>query len=314
MFQTKETFYKTKNIMKKTNSFLFQITFSFLILAATFLQGASSDNNYNIKLLGSHDIVEMFGCNKKVISDRSQLERILAKAADLAGAKKIGLISNYVSNHNSCIVLVSESHFSIHAFPLLGYAAIDVFTCGDCDNEKGIAYIKQQLQVKSNHSKKIVRGIFKQGLSCSQYNPCKNDQKGEHFIVELYGCEEVIINNEKKVEEILISAIQKIDVQVVDAVSYKFHPQGVSCIVLAENGAQITIHTWPEISEKYCAIDILVFGDSKPDDAFAFLTKELKSKNSKVIKIPRGFSKAGISEYIDPQENLSRASALTNKV
>ena len=123
-----------------------------------------------------------------------------------------------------------------------------------------------------------------------RYNLNKDEQKGEHYIVEFYGCQEDIINDEKKVEEILRKAVQKTGAEVFNSVSYKFHPQGVSCIVLAQNGSQITIHTWPELDEKYCAVDILTCGNYEPGGALCFLIKELKAESSQVMKISRGFS------------------------
>lgn len=297
--------------MRKMTSFILAFILSPLAPVFTLTQGMNPPKIHALNSLGSHDIAELFGCNKTILSDLPRLEKILIQAARVAGAKKIGLITHQTADRiNSCIVLISESHLSIHAFPLLGYAAVDVFTCGECNNEKAIIHIKQQLQAQSNHYKKITRGICKQGISRSRYNPNKENQKGEHLIVEFYGCEENIINDERKIEEILKKAAQKTGAQVIDSVPYKFHPQGVSCIVLAENGSQITIHTWPELSEKYCAIDILTCGNYKPDEALLFLMRELKSKTSQVIKIPRGFSPTGIVEHICPPE--ARTSAQHN--
>jgi len=284
---------------KKEISLLF--IFTFFVLGATFISIKSVNPPVfnDPSFLGKHDIVELYGCNKKILTDLSRLEKVLTKAAHVAGAQKIGHIACQTDdNINSCIIIVSESHLSVHAFPLLGYVAVDIFTCGECDNEKAIAYIEQELQSQSNHHKKIKRGMYKKKMASSQYALAKNDQKGEHLIVELSECEESIINDEKKIEDALKKAVQKAGGQVIDAVPYKFHPQGVSCIVLAKNGSQITIHTWPELSQNYCAIDILTCGNYKPDESFLFLKQALKAKSFQVIKIPRGFSPAGVVERI----------------
>ena len=274
---------------RRITSFILAFALSFLTPVCTVLQGTTPPKAYS--LTGSHDIVELFDCDTTILSDLQKLEKILIQAAHVAGAKKIGLITHQTADKiNSCIVLVSESHLSIHAFPLLGYAAVDVFTCGECYNEKAIAHIKEQLQAQSSHHKKITRGICKQGISRSLYNPTKDNQKGEHLIVELFDCEKSIMNDEQKIEAILKTAVQKTGDHVIETVPYKFHPQGVSCIILGQNGSQITIHTYPEFPEKYCAVDILTFGNYKPDEASLFLMKELKGKTAKVIKIPRGFS------------------------
>jgi len=299
---------KIKKITRMRKKTFFSFVFILLLLApvasvCSLLPYVDHGIDHNVDLagfqtlglLGAHDIAELFDCDKEVLSDLAKMEKILIQAAHVAGAKKIGHITHKTDEKiNSCIVLVSESHISIHAFPLLGYAAVDIFTCGACNNKEALAYIKQQLQVQSNHHKKIMRGICKQEVSHVQYSSNKDyqggERLGEHLIVELYGCEESIINNEKNIEEILKKAAQKTGAQVIGSVPYKFHPQGVSCIVLATNGTQITVHTWPELPEKYCAIDILTCGSCKPDEALAFLIKELKAKSLQVAKIPRGFS------------------------
>jgi len=280
--------------MEKINIKNFILTFVFYIGVLIFTP-AQEARCYKVDspfFLGRHDIAELSGCNNNILSNLLKLEEILVTAAEIAGAKRIGHITHQTAKEvNSCIVLVTESHLSIHAFPLLGYAAVDTFTCGECDNEKAIAYIEKQLQAQCNNRKKITRGVSKQGTSCCQNNFLHKDIKmGEHLIVEFCGCEEGIINDEKKIQEILEKAVQKTGTQVINSVPYKFHPQGVSCIVLGQNGCQITIHTWPELDEKYCAIDILSCGDNKPDDALYFLIKELKAGSSHVKKVFRGFS------------------------
>ena len=288
----------SRNNVKKT-----KIKLSFVlfvgILVFTLTQITKSYKVDDPCSLGVHDIAELSGCNNEILSNLSKLEEILIEAAKKAGACRIGHITRQTAKDiNSCIVLVEESHLSIHAFPLLGYAAVDMFTCGGCDNEKAIAYIERELQVQSSIHKKIIRGISKQRVSGAQTMLCKDEQKGGQLIVDICGCKEDIINNEKKIEVILREAIEKAGVQVINSVPYKFHPQGVSCIVLAQNGSQITIHTWPELDENYCAIDILTCGDTGPDETLKFLKKKLEASNLYVMKVTRGFASFDILNQI----------------
>jgi len=149
------------------------LIFSCLFLSPvfTFPQEEVSSDVYTSQSLGFHDIAEFSGCNNVILSDCAKLEKILIQAAHIAGAQRIGHITCQTAEGiNSCIVLVSESHLSIHAFPLLGYAAVDVFTCGECDNKKAIDYIEKHLQSESNNHKKITRGIFKQEVLRTQDN------------------------------------------------------------------------------------------------------------------------------------------------
>ena len=82
--------------------------------------------------LGRHVLCEAYGCDPEVINDLEQVERLMVDAALHAGAEVREVVFHrFTPQGVSGVVVISESHLAIHTWPELGYAAIDVFTCGD---------------------------------------------------------------------------------------------------------------------------------------------------------------------------------------
>ncbi|HPH01431.1 MAG TPA: adenosylmethionine decarboxylase [Spirochaetota bacterium] len=83
-----------------------------------------------IQVLGTHILLEFSGCAFALLDDLSGIEKALLSAA--AAAETTVLESHFhrfEPQGVTGILLVSESHFSIHTWPELGYAAIDFFSC-----------------------------------------------------------------------------------------------------------------------------------------------------------------------------------------
>jgi S-adenosylmethionine decarboxylase proenzyme len=61
----------------------------------------------------------------------------------------------------SGVVIIAESHFSIHTWPEYCYAAIDIFTCGDSlQSEKAVELLVRELQAKDHSILVLDRGII----------------------------------------------------------------------------------------------------------------------------------------------------------
>jgi len=56
--------------------------------------------------------------------------------------------------------VIAESHFTIHTWPEYGYAAVDVFTCGDLECQKALDYIKAELEADRCSIFQFQRGIL----------------------------------------------------------------------------------------------------------------------------------------------------------
>ena len=78
-----------------------------------------------------HLLLELYRCDYEKLNDESFLRCSLNRAAKLAKATVLNLISNKFEPQGvTAIALLSESHISIHTWPESRYSAIDIFTCG----------------------------------------------------------------------------------------------------------------------------------------------------------------------------------------
>ena len=78
-----------------------------------------------------HILIELYRCDFEKLNDESFLRCTLNRAAKLAKATVLNLISNKFEPQGvTAIALLAESHISIHTWPESNYSAVDIFTCG----------------------------------------------------------------------------------------------------------------------------------------------------------------------------------------
>jgi len=83
-------------------------------------------------MVGKHCILELYDCNPQKLDDEAFLRTAFTSAAKRAGATLLNLITHRFEPQGvTGLALLAESHISIHTWPESGYAAVDVFTCGD---------------------------------------------------------------------------------------------------------------------------------------------------------------------------------------
>lgn len=111
---------------------------------------------------------------------------------------------------------------------------------------------------------------------------------GRHLILDLYGCDEDILNDRDQLEEALVMALMTAKANVLRVIGHKFEPQGVTLLaLLAESHA--SIHTWPEIG--YCAIDLYTCGEETDTHAAAtHLKKRLNAETVEEKEIVRSIT------------------------
>jgi len=94
--------------------------------AAPICDATSSDT------VGKHCILELYACDSSRLDDEAFLRDTITTAAKQAGATLLNLITHRFEPQGvTGLALLAESHISIHTWPESGYAAVDVFTCGD---------------------------------------------------------------------------------------------------------------------------------------------------------------------------------------
>ncbi len=82
--------------------------------------------------IGRHCILELYQCDHAKLNDEAFIRTTITSSAKVAGATLINLVTHSFKPQGvTGLALLAESHISIHTWPEIGYAAIDVFTCGD---------------------------------------------------------------------------------------------------------------------------------------------------------------------------------------
>ncbi len=114
-----------------------------------------------MKILGRHLVVELSLCDKGLLDDTEFIERSLNEAVRQSGATKVkSVFHRYNPQGVSGVVVIAESHCSIHTWPEYGYAAVDFFTCGETvDPYKAFESLQASLKARETHVKELKRGI-----------------------------------------------------------------------------------------------------------------------------------------------------------
>ena len=112
--------------------------------------------------LGEHYIIELYKCNPGILDNLEVISETLLDAAKQAGATIIDdRFHKFSPQGVSGVVVIAESHLSIHTWPELGYAALDLFTCShDLDIQAAIAMLKRVFESEDVDVKYIKRGIL----------------------------------------------------------------------------------------------------------------------------------------------------------
>lgn len=116
-----------------------------------------------MEALGRQILVEFYDCNEDHINDVGYIENALIEATK---ASKATIITHNFHKFNphgvSGVVVIAESHVSIHTWPEYGYAAVDIFTCGETIDPWIIQeYLKDSFESKNISSMEMKRGLFK---------------------------------------------------------------------------------------------------------------------------------------------------------
>ncbi len=112
--------------------------------------------------LGKHLLLELKDCDREVLNDLGLLKSILKTAATEAGATVLGeSFHQFKPQGVSGVVVIAESHLFIHTWPECGYAAVDIFTCGDTVKPGEAAkMLIDKLEAKNHSILEIQRGIL----------------------------------------------------------------------------------------------------------------------------------------------------------
>ena len=104
----------------------------------------------------------------------------------------------------------------------------------------------------------------------------KLSYNSKHFLLELYKCDYEKLNDESFLRCTLNNAAKLANATVLNLISNKFEPQGVTAIALLAE-SHLSIHTWPE--SRYSAVDIFTCGQNmQPDISCKYLIQALMAE------------------------------------
>jgi S-adenosylmethionine decarboxylase proenzyme len=110
--------------------------------------------------LGKQILAEYYNCDRNLLNSAALIEKYMNNAALEAGAT---IVTSAFHTFNpfgvSGVIVIAESHLSIHTWPEYGYAAVDIFTCGEIvDPWKAFSFLRDRLQSSHFSTMEMKRG------------------------------------------------------------------------------------------------------------------------------------------------------------
>jgi len=125
------------------------------------LRRAEKEAN-RLHALGTHLLLELRDCNPKTLGSLEFVKNAMQNAALEAKATIVEVAFHEFSPFGvSGMVVIAESHLAIHTWPEYGYAAVDVFTCGDLIKPQVAAkFLIEQFECKNSSIVEMKRGVL----------------------------------------------------------------------------------------------------------------------------------------------------------
>jgi len=110
--------------------------------------------------LGVQILAEYYNCDRELLNNAALIEKYMNNAALEAEAT---IVTSAFHTFNpfgvSGVIVIAESHLSIHTWPEYGYAAVDIFTCGEIvDPWKAFDFLRDRLQSSHFSTMEMKRG------------------------------------------------------------------------------------------------------------------------------------------------------------
>ncbi|MCB0214172.1 MAG: adenosylmethionine decarboxylase [Anaerolineae bacterium] len=110
-------------------------------------------------VIGKHAIIDLSGCDPDIIRDRESILGCLKQAAQIAKVTVVGHLEHYFSPEGySAVLVLEESHLSIHTWPEYGYISLDLYSCNlETDFDAVEKFLAQQFKAKNVESQLLKR-------------------------------------------------------------------------------------------------------------------------------------------------------------
>jgi S-adenosylmethionine decarboxylase len=115
-----------------------------------------------LNALGRHLLLELFDCDIDAINNLEAVKGALVEAAKRAQATIVDVVFHEFNPFGvSGVVVIAESHLSIHTWPEYRYAAVDIFSCGDVlQPEVAANYLVEEFKAERTSVVDVQRGMF----------------------------------------------------------------------------------------------------------------------------------------------------------
>ncbi len=112
-----------------------------------------------MKVQSRHLLAEYFDCDENILQNMKKVELTMHQAAQAAKVNVVSSIFHpFTPQGITGVLIIEESHFSIHTWPEYRYASVDFYTCGQCHPDTAINVIKEGLKSKRAEKMLIFRG------------------------------------------------------------------------------------------------------------------------------------------------------------
>lgn len=107
---------------------------------------------------GTHLIIDLYDAERLI--DKEHMEAVFQACVEACGATLLHMhVHTFLpSGGLSGVAVLAESHISVHTWPEHGYAAFDVFMCGDAQPEKAVPILEAAFSAGSSAVGKHLRG------------------------------------------------------------------------------------------------------------------------------------------------------------
>jgi S-adenosylmethionine decarboxylase len=112
-----------------------------------------------LEFAGTHLIVDFWGASK--LDDLELMQSTMRDSVRVAGASLLHIHLHHFTPNDGItgVAVLAESHISVHTWPERGFAAFDIFMCGDAEPEKAIPVLRNAFQPASVNINEHLRGV-----------------------------------------------------------------------------------------------------------------------------------------------------------
>ena len=133
---------------------------------------------------GIHCILELYGCPFELLNDENMVRESIEKASRKAMSTLLSIQSHKFDPQGvTAIALLAESHISMHTWPELGYAAVDIFTCGETAKPQFACDMLAE-EFKAGHHTMVAMPRGNPTHIAEYMNSARNDQREEQCLAQ----------------------------------------------------------------------------------------------------------------------------------